>query len=158
MPMVALIVSDRNFREAVLNRSQFALMILGVLLSAQIANAQERAEEWRQARLKKVEVAQPAHRSTFEAVLYEFKERKVLERFESGFNGLHPRVGGLATGSGIAAGTEFRKDSIGGIFNLKAGAQASLRHYQKYEFGIDIPRIANRDVFVELNGRQRNYP
>jgi outer membrane protein assembly factor BamA len=94
----------------------------------------------------------------FETVLYQFKERKVLERFEAGFNGFHPGIGGLATGSGIAIGSDFRKEGLAGGINLKASAKASLRHYQKYEFGVEIPRIANHEVFLEFNGRQRNYP
>jgi outer membrane protein assembly factor BamA len=139
-------------------RARLALTFLGSVLCLHTLNAQERAEEWRQARLEKVAVTQPAHRSGMEALLYEFKERNILGRFESGFKGFHPRIGGLATGSGLAIGSDFRKDGLAGTFNLRASARASLKKYQRYELGIEIPRLASHPVFVEFNVRQRNYP
>jgi outer membrane protein assembly factor BamA len=153
-----LIATSAVIREVTLIRTKFALTFLGSVLCIHTLSAQERAEEWRQARLEKVEVTQPVHRSTMEALLYEFKERNILQRFQSGFKGLHPHIGGLATGSGLAIGSDFRKERLAGAFTFKADARASLKRYQRYELGIEIPRLANQPVFVELNLRQRNYP
>src|SRR5690349_7890051 len=115
-----------NLRRPTLIRMRLALLVLGILLCVPVLTAQERAEEWRLARLKKVDTLQSPSSSRLETLLDQVKEQKLLERFEAGFKGFHPRLGGLATGSGFAIGSEFRKEGLAGI-NLRASAQASLR-------------------------------
>ena len=82
-----------------------------------------------------------------------------MERFQAGIRGFHPLLGGLATGSGFAMGTEYRKAGIGGgAVNFRASGQASMAGYQRYALGLDAPRLANERLFASFNFTQRNYP
>jgi outer membrane protein assembly factor BamA len=60
--------------------------------------------------------------------LYNFKEQRVMERFQAGFAGFHPLVGGMKTGSGFALGAS--REIVKG---LNGSAQVSFKGYQKYE-------------------------
>src|SRR5262245_31387396 len=86
-----------------------------------------RAERLEEQRLKKSQNLQPPERNSLERFFYEFKERRVLERYQAGFMGFHPLIGGLSTGSGWALGTQFRKtEALPGVFDIAASAQASF--------------------------------
>jgi len=112
-----------------------------------------RTEELRQAREQKAQHLQPPNRSFLEKGLYEFRERRVMERFQAGFFGFHPLVGGMKTGSGFALGTSYdiTKD-------LKASAQASFSGYQKYEVVYSKASFLNDRLFAELRSTYRNNP
>jgi outer membrane protein assembly factor BamA len=118
-----------------------------------------RSERLQEQRLKKSQNLRPPDRSPLERFFYEFKQRRILERYQAGFMGFHPLIGGLSTGSGFAFGTQFRKTEMtDGLLDFSASAQASLAGYQKYEMGIEAPRLANEHMSLSFNFRQRNYP
>jgi outer membrane protein assembly factor BamA len=142
-------------RRAHLTGLCIAFLILPVFGFAQTT----RSEQLRQQRQEKSETLTASERTGLEAVLYEFKERRVLERFQAGFRGFHPLLGGLATGSGFAMGTEFRKPGLlDGALNFRVSGQASLAGYQRYGLGLDAPRLANDRLFLSFNFTQRNFP
>src|SRR5262245_28805744 len=118
-----------------------------------------RAERLQEQRMKKSQNLQPPERSSLERFFYEFKERRILERYQAGFKGFHPLIGGLSTGSGWALGTQFRKAEIlDGLIDFSVSGQASFAAYQKYEMNVEAPRLANEHLSLSFNFRQRNYP
>jgi outer membrane protein assembly factor BamA len=133
-----------------------------VLFSAVVLYAQEpdtRAGRLQQQREEKSKALQPYKRTGLESLLFELKDRRVLERYQAGYRGFHPMLGGMTTGSGFALGTQFRKTDIaGGVLNLKLGAQASFAGYQKYQLGLSAPGLAKGRVFVGFDFTQDNFP
>jgi len=97
-----------------------------------------RAERLQEQRLTKSQNLRPPERSSLERFFYDVKQRRILERYQAGFVGFHPLIGGLSTGSGWAMGTQFRKTEIlEGLLDFSASAQASFAAYQKYEMSIE---------------------
>jgi len=118
-----------------------------------------RAERLQEQRLTKSQNLRPPERSSFERFFYDVKQRRILERYQAGFVGFHPLIGGLSTGSGWAMGTHFRKTEIlEGLLDFSASAQASFAAYQKYEMSIEAPLLANEHLSLSFHFRQRNYP
>jgi outer membrane protein assembly factor BamA len=138
----------------------FSLVMLINLAAVGPAYASDtRAQRLQQQRLDKSAQLQPPQSSSLERFLHEFKERRILERYQAGFMGFHPMIGGLSTGSGWALGTQFRKaDIMNRGLTFTASGQASFAAYQKYEMTIDAPRLADERLFLSFNFRQRNFP
>ncbi len=123
------------------------------------APATTRAALLESLREKKAQAISPPRRTGAERGLYEFRERRLLERFLAGWHGIHPKIGGLVTGSGFAAGAEFRRERLGGgLFDLRASTKFSLKRYQKQELQIGFPRLLKERVFVDFTFTRRNYP
>jgi outer membrane protein assembly factor BamA len=118
-----------------------------------------RHELLRGLREKKAQEIRPAQRTGFENALYEFRDKRVMERFAAGWNGLHPKVGGLHTGSGFSSGLEFRKERVGGgLLDIRVATLLSIKRYQKYDFQISLPRLLNQRLFLDFSATHRNYP
>jgi outer membrane protein assembly factor BamA len=111
-----------------------------------------RAEESRLLRESKAQNLEAPTRTGFETALYEFKEGRIMERFQEGVFGFRPLLGGLHTGSGFALGTSYSK------FGFRSSAQASLLGYQKYEVGFSPSRLFSDRVFADVHATYRNYP
>src|SRR5262245_12305536 len=60
-----------------------------------------RTEALDQARQDKAGKLEKPTRTLVERALQQFKEKRVMERFQEGFHGFHPMVGGIVTGSGF---------------------------------------------------------
>src|SRR5262249_40464597 len=120
---------------------------------------QPRTDEWRQARRQKVQGPEESQRSGLEKILLEVKERRILERFEAGFAGFHPKIGGLTTGSGFALGTEYRHEGLAhGRLDFRFSTQASLTHYLRNEIGVSVPKLWKDRLFLAFDAANRNYP
>jgi outer membrane protein assembly factor BamA len=111
-----------------------------------------RAAELRIARELKAQDLRPPVRTFLENGLYEFKERRIMERFQAGLYGFHPVIGGMQTGSGFALGTSYSKDGF------QASTQGSLNGYQKHELRFSVPRLLSDRVFADIHTTYRNYP
>jgi len=97
--------------------------------------------------------------SPAEQRLVKFQERGLLEQYTAGYGGLRLKIGGLATGSGLAAGPEYaRNDWADGRIQFRAAALASLRLYQKYDAELNIPPAGRERVFGNLYAVHHNYP
>jgi len=128
------------------------LMMALILAAGPEQQADEtRAEELRLAREQKAQDLHAPTRTFLENSLYQFKERRVMERFQDGFAGFHPLLGGMATGSGFALGSSYTKKGF------RASAQASFKGYQKYEFGYAAEHLRGSRYFADLRGTYRNY-
>jgi outer membrane protein assembly factor BamA len=112
-----------------------------------------RTEELQRAREQKAQQLQTPRRSFLEKGLHEFKEQRVMERFQAGFAGFHPLVGGIKPGSGFALGTAFDISK-----QLKASAQVSMKGYQKYEVAYATPHFLTNHVFAEVRATYRDLP
>jgi hypothetical protein len=129
-------------------------LMLALMLFAgaqEAADEQSRAQELRAARDSKAQNLRPPTRTFVENGLFEFKERRIMERFQAGLFGFHPLVGGMQTGSGFALGTSYSKDGF------SASSQGSLNGYQKHEVRFSIPRLLNDRVFADIRTTYRNY-
>ena len=114
---------------------------------------------WDSLREKKAENLRPPVRSGLEKALYEIREQHVLERLMAGWHGFHPTFGGLHTGSGFALGTEWRQQRLGGgLFDVRFGARASFKAYQKYEVQVAMPRLLNERLFLDFTTTHRDFP
>jgi len=118
-----------------------------------------RLEQWRRLREKKKTEVRPPSRGGVEKFLYNFREQRVLERFMAGWHGLHPKVGGLRTGSGFALGVEYRQERLAdGLLDLHVIARGSFKRYEKYEFQIGLPRLWKQRLFLDFTATRRNFP
>jgi outer membrane protein assembly factor BamA len=110
-----------------------------------------RAQEARLAREQKAQHLEPPKRGFLENGLYEFKERRVLERFQEGWNGFHPLIGGMRSGAGFAVGTAYKRGP------MTASSQVSLKGYQKHELAFEEFGIAGTSLFANVRGGYHDY-
>jgi outer membrane protein assembly factor BamA len=125
------------------------LMLLSGSEDPQISAS--RAETAKAAREEKARNLQKPERGFLENALFEFKERRVLERFQEGRYGFHPLVGGLAPRSGLAGGTYYEKGPV------RAAAQVSVKGYQKYEVRFTAPKVFTDRFFADFRATHRDY-
>src|SRR5215510_3133075 len=127
------------------------MMTLALIMGFQDpAGEQSRAATLEEARQEKAENLQKPTRTFLEQALHDFKEKRVLERFQEGFHGLHPIVGGIRSGSGFGGGTYVETEGV------RASAQASLNGYQKYELRLKAP-LHSELLFADFRTTYRNF-
>ena len=139
----------------------FNVGVIAVLCATSLCaqDADTRADRLQKERQAKLQQLQPYKRTGLESILFELKDRRVMERYQAGYKGFHPMLGGFTTGSGFALGTQFRKTDIaGGVLNFQTGAQASFAGYQRYQLGLSAPALASNRVFLGFNFTQNNFP
>jgi outer membrane protein assembly factor BamA len=130
-------------------------LIANVMWSQQVGT---RAREIEAAREAKAKTVKPEEVSKAENFLRDFKDKKVLERFSQGFNGLRPKIGNMVTGGGFAIGPEyFREDLAGGRLNARVAGQVSTRAFQKYEAEAGLPKLADGKLDLSFLAVYRNY-
>jgi len=142
-----------------------ALSICGATLAAALLlavnlNAQEltRASEIETQRTQKAAELQPDEPNRVENAMRVFKDRRYMERFAAGWNGLRLKFGNMVTNSGFAIGPEYyRDDLLDGALRFRASAQVSTRGYQKHESSLMFPTLARGKVVAEIHGVYRNY-
>ena len=137
------------------------LLPLGAQPAAEAQNPSPttRSELWNRMREQKVGALYPPIRSGLENFLYNFQEKRVLEKYLAGWHGLHPKSGGLHTGSGFSLGGELRRQRLaGGILDVRATSSFSIKRYQKHEFQIGLPRLINQHHFLDFTFTYSNFP
>jgi outer membrane protein assembly factor BamA len=130
-----------------------AMVFALLLVPQQPSNELTRSEESQLAREEKAQHLEPPKRSFLEKGLYDLKEKRIVERFQEGFHGFHPLLGGMGKGSGFGFGTAYDITD-----RLKASAQVSVRGYQKYEVAFVTPRFLNDRLFSEIRTSYRSKP
>ena len=129
------------------------------LFGASGLSAQSRAEELRQGREAKSSTLEAPSRGGLENGLYKFENQRILERLAKGYKSVHPKLGGLATGSGFALGVEYLSDDLaeeGVVFRI--AEQASPVGYQRYELQLALPELFDNHFLFDFTARRRNYP
>src|SRR5262245_49477815 len=120
--------------------------------------SETRAGRLREERLKKALSLKPPERSGLERTLFKIKEDRIIERYQAGFKGFHPLIGGMSTGSGWALGALYRKDDLfNGALVFSASAQISAARYKKYEAAVVLPQLADQ-VFLGFRFTKRDFP
>lgn len=134
------------------------IALLGLVAGVVSAAAQTRTAEIEAARDEKTVQLRPETVSSLERVLLEVKRRKAIERLTAGYNGLRVKLGGMATGSGFAAGPEFfREDFNEGRIRVDASALISTRAWQKYQAGVAAPHLAGDRLYLGVEAVRRDY-
>jgi outer membrane protein assembly factor BamA len=134
--------------------TMLALVLTMLLVPSQQPTEEiTRSEELQLAREEKAQHLEAPKRSFLEKGLHEIKERRIMERFQAGFHGFHPMLGGMKTGSGFAFGTSYDITD-----KLKASAQVSMKGYQKYEVSYAMPRFLSDRLFAEVRTTYRSHP
>ncbi len=140
---------------SVLPISVFLIAIPG--LRAQTAEVQTRAQEIdaeRTARAKSLTPEIPTN-----AQRWFDRAEDIADRVFGNTSGFRPVIGGLATGSGFAAGPEYyRPDLANGNVVFRVSAVGSFRLYERASAELAFPQLANGHAFVELGAVYRNYP
>jgi outer membrane protein assembly factor BamA len=129
-------------------KTMLALMMTLILVSAPTDPpvGMTRAEETRLAREEKARHLEPPKRGFLEKGLHEFKERRLMERFQEGWHGFHPLVGGMRAGAGFAVGASYTRGPV------TASSQLSLKGYQKHEVALETSRIGGSKLFANVRG------
>lgn len=137
-----------------------ALILILLLWSAR-ASAQEssRAAEIEAARGRKAAELTPDQPSDVERNLTLIKDRKLVERLSTGFNGLGVKFGGLATGGGFALGPQYtRGDLSKGRMQFRTSAVFSFQNFQKYDLQYSVIPDKSRPLFFQTYIVRHSYP
>jgi hypothetical protein len=117
-----------------------------------------RAAEIEEARRRKSENLTPDYPPKPERIFFK-TQRTLLEDIFGGWHGLRLVLGGLYPRSGFAYGPEyFRPDLADGRVQFRTSAHLSTRLYEKGDFEVMVPHLANERVFVDFLTVYRNYP
>lgn len=123
---------------------------------AQDAAPMSRAEEIQRQRQQKAEKLEPARPDPIEEKILLFEERQVLQKLGQGADGFFPKLGGLATGQGVALGFQYEKKNLAdGRVNLHAFAVGSFAKAQRYYLDFSAPDVANQNIEWKLSAERR---
>jgi outer membrane protein assembly factor BamA len=118
-----------------------------------------RAEEIEKQRREKSVKLEPDEPNRIERTLIEIKEKRILERVTAGIGGFRLIFGGLTTLSGFALGPEYhRGDLRNDQMTFRASARGSTKKFWLMESELDMPKLADNHLFVNLYAVHRNYP
>lgn len=118
-----------------------------------------RAEYLRLERNAKSEALTPPKPGRLERLLLALENDRVLERLLNPAEGLYPKIGNLAPGSGFAVGPAYRRPGLfGGHAEVSTFALGSIKRYWMLDASLRFPRLAGERVFVDLNVRRSEFP
>jgi len=145
-----------------ITRVNFLLLSAMILICAVSSAAQEpdtREGRLLQQRQAKASQLRPPEKHGLESALFEIKDRRLIERYQAGYKGFHPMLGGLSTGSGFALGAQYlRSGFANNSLDFSASGQASFVGYQRYRLGLSAPRLADRHLALSFDFTQNNAP
>ncbi len=129
----------------------------GLCFSA-LAQEPTRSQEIEDERRKKAAALVPDDVSKPEKVLRDFKDKKILERINAGFNGIRVKVGGLATGGGFALGPEyFRDDLATGRITARGAYQMTFNGWSKADLQFNFLMKKGSPVWAQFYAVRHNY-
>jgi hypothetical protein len=139
-----------------------AACVVGILVSTAPAYGQykTRAEKTAAERQEKKESATPEVVSKTEARLNVVQDKKLLERFATGYHGLTVLLGGLATGQGFALGPQYlRTDLAGGNVHFRTSARYAFSEAYLADAVVALPGFGKGDrLFADIGATHFNYP
>ena len=135
--------------------------IVGVLCAlpafAQDVEADSRAELLAKLREEKAKALQPYEPKGVEKALLYIEENRIIERLTIA-DGWYPRIGGLTTGGGFAAGAGYRKHLFNDQLFLNTSAAISTKAYKEVVAQASYPRLWNERLEIGTNFRWRDFP
>jgi len=117
-----------------------------------------RQQDWRQQREAKSKSLKPYQPGSLESGTLYVQKEKLLERFAEGWKGIHPKLGGLSTGSGFAGGIRYVPRIADGRVDFQTSGAISPRVYQFYDLKLGAPKLLDGKLFAEFYSRYRSYP
>jgi len=117
-----------------------------------------RQQEWQRQREAKSKSLKPYQPGSLEAGTLYVQKTKLLERFAEGWKGLHPKLGGLSTGSGFAGGIRYAPQIAEGRVDFQTSGAISPRLYQFYDLKLGAPKLLGGKLFTDFYSRYRSYP
>jgi outer membrane protein assembly factor BamA len=126
-------------------------LMMGLQDPASNQSEPSRTEVLEQTRQEKAQNLEKPTRTFLENALHQFKEKRVMERFQEGFHGFHPILGGIVSGSGFGGGTYTEMN------NVRISGQATLGGYQKYEMRITTPPEMLHKFFADFRATYRDF-
>jgi len=152
---------ERATRAALPIYSAFLVLLVSTIFPA-FTLAQDapltRHQERRQQREAKSKSLKPYQPGSLEAGTLYVQKEKLLERFTEGWKGMHPKLGGLSTGSGFAGGIRYAPRIAEGRVNFQTSGAISPRLYQFYDLKLGAPKLLDGKLFTEFYSRYRSYP
>jgi hypothetical protein len=132
------------------------LMLTGPA-AAQGPEAASRAELLAKMREQKAENLQPHKPKGMEKALLYIEEHRLIERFTIA-DGWYPRIGGLTTGGGFAAGAGYRKHLLDDQLFLNGSVAISTKAYKQVVGQASYPSLWNDWLEVGGNFRWNDFP
>jgi hypothetical protein len=145
--------------QAILSGFATSFLLVNVSAPLVLGQSDSRAAEIQAEREVKRAQLQTEKTSKTESRLVYIERNRLIDRARSGLNGLRLKWGGLPAGGGFAIGPEYvREDLLLGQVNLRVSAVGSTKLYQKYDFGLQFPKLAAKRLFLDFYSAHRNYP
>lgn len=133
-----------------------AALSLASAAAAQDAEPASRSEEIQRQRQEKAEHLEPAKPDPIEQRILLFEERQLIEKLGQGADGFFPKLGGLATGQGLALGLQYSKRNLAdGRVILNAFAVASFAKAQRYSIAFTPPDLRDTNLDWKLSAERR---
>lgn len=134
-----------------------ALCLASSLAKAQDAAPASRAEEIQRQRQEKAKTLEPAKPDPIEEKVLLLEQRQILEKLGQGAaDGFFPKLGGLATGQGLAFGVQYaKKDLADGKIHLTAFGVASFTKSQRYSLVFTPPDLPDAKLDWKLSAERR---
>lgn len=136
-------------------------LLPALCLACSIALAQDdpptsRSEEIQRQREQKAENLEPAKPDAIEEKILLFEQRQILEKLGRGADGFFPKLGGLATGQGVALGLQYSKKNLAdGKVNVAAFGVASFARSQRYSLAFSAPDLPDSNLDWNLSAERR---
>ena len=127
-----------------------------------IAHAQEpttRAETLQREREEKAQQLTPPTPNRAERTLKELESGRLFERLLNPAQGLYPRLGNIASGSGFSFGPGYKHTGLfGGHADLSTFAAVSLKKYWVVDARLQMPRLAQGRAGFDLHVQRYDFP
>ena len=137
--------------------SAIICVILTGALSAQEPEASSREELLAKMREQKAQNLQPYKPKGIEKALLFIEEHRVIDRLTV-VDGWYPRIGGMTTGGGFAAGVGYRKHVFDDYLFLRASGAMSMKGYKQVEAHANYSRLWNERLEFGGNVRWNEFP
>lgn len=120
--------------------------------------ADSRAALSDQARLAKAATLTPEVLSTWERRVLALEARNFPRHlFVDEYNGVRTLIGGMPSGSGVAAGVGYMAGATGERLRFNVGARWSIEHYRQLDAEALRPSRSGRPFQVRIHGRYADY-
>jgi outer membrane protein assembly factor BamA len=118
-----------------------------------------RAEALQREREEKAKKLSPPQRNRLERILMDLESGRLFERVLNPAEGLYPKIGNITTGSGSSIGPGYRQPAmLGGHADFSAFAAASMSRYWMIDARLQLPRLANEHLALEVHGQRYDFP
>src|SRR4051812_28561830 len=133
-------------------------LLAGVSGGSMVGQDDSRLAEIAAKQEQKAAEAKPEEPGKVERLLLRVKEEDWVRRFSAGIDGITPRLGGMAPGTGFALGAGYkRSDLFNGRMTFATGASTSMQGDRKFDLELSTPKLAKGKVFTTLYGVRHEY-